>query len=110
LLTETAPAGTDGVKMHSIESIVPAITAEAGQTFTGTGTLLGYVYVTALAAWVRAPHSDFDLSDYAGLAQATLPALPVESATGLFQLVPSGVGVSGGTTLTVDYVCTWRKA
>lgn len=110
-LTDSAPASVaEGVSLEAVASVLAILHAPAGQTFTGVGTLLGYVYAPLAnggAAWLRAPRADFDLSDVAGLGDATLPAFPVASPTGRFALVPSGITLSGaGTTITTDYVAT----
>ena len=111
-LTEVAPVAVEGVQLdinYGIETILPVVRAPAGQTFTGAGFFLGYIYVASLGLWVRAPRADLDCSDLAGLEIAALPSLPVNSATGWFQLVPNGIGVSGGAEIITDYVCTWRR-
>jgi hypothetical protein len=103
--TEVAPTVTDkGVPLEGVDSVMPVVKAPDGQTFTGTGTLLGYVY--AAGRWVRAPRADRDLSDLAGLLEGALDAQPVISKAGYFIWIPSGVGLSGGTEITTDYVCT----
>lgn len=110
LLTESAPApGDPGVWLSDVGSILPVVRLEGAATFLGTGTLLGYLYVAALARWVRAPRTDLDLSDVAGLHEVALPALPVTSPRDLFIFVASGVGASGGTTVTIDYLCSTIK-
>lgn len=109
-LTETAPTlATDGVDLSSVSAIVPVLHAPGGQTFSGGGMMLGYVYVPLAnggAAWIRSPRSDYDMADASGLTDATLPAYPVLSATGRFALIPSAVTVSSGSSMTTDYVCT----
>jgi hypothetical protein len=108
--TESAPSDASvGVPREGLDSIEPVLVAPNGQTFTGAGTLLAYVYLfatgAAAARWVRAPEDDRDLSSLTGLAEGALPAYEVVSKTGLFIWIPSGVGLSGGATVTTDYVC-----
>jgi len=112
--TESAPASPlDGVDIAilyggGVGSVVPVLRAPAGQTFTGTGTVKGYLYVPALARWVRAPRADDDLADANGLNEIALPALPISWTDGRFALVYDSVGLSGGTDPEVDLLACGR--
>lgn len=103
--TEAAPTDTSvGVPLEGVDSVMPVLKAPDGQTFTGTGTILAYVY--AAGRWARAPTADRDLSDLSGLPEGALEAWLVISRSGWFIWIPSAVGLSGGTTVTTDYVCS----
>jgi hypothetical protein len=105
--TESAPSGsTLGVDLDSVGSVCVVLHAPVGQTFDGTGTLLGYRFLAN--AWVRAPRADVDMADYAGLSDVAPPSLLTEAPVGRFIYMPSGIGLSGGSTITTDYVCTLR--
>jgi len=105
-LTEAAPTlNTDGILLTAVQSIIPVLTAPASNTFTGSGSMLGYYWSDALARWVRAPRSDDTMSDLTGLAEGVLPALPVISGNGRFAWIASGIGVSGGTSITLTLIC-----
>jgi hypothetical protein len=107
LLTEAAPTGLDGIPLADVLSVVPIIHAEAGQTISGGGSLLGYVKANGL--WVRAPHSDLLLDTVVGLTHAALPTLNVTSPRDRFALIANGVTVSGGTTVTLELFCVSRS-
>lgn len=107
---EAAPTDPgDGVHLYRVAAVTPVIRAPAGQTFTGTGSFAGYVYVEGLGLWIRAPRADDDLADFAGLERLALPTLAVRAEGGLrFMLLPIAVGLSGGAQVTVDYACVNR--
>lgn len=108
--TESAPSlATDGVLLSDVATIVLVLRAPAGQTFDGTGTLLGYIYVPELARWVRIKRADQELSDMTSLEEGSLSTMVVDQPTGRFMLVASGVGLSAGTTFTTDYWCVSRR-
>lgn len=107
--SESAPSsGSDGIALESVLSIVPVLHAPAGETFTGVGQLLGYVLPHGAERWVRAPGADRDMTDLAGLDEAALVSINVLSPLGRFAFVADSVGLSGGTTFTIDYVCVSR--
>jgi hypothetical protein len=102
-LTESAPsASTDGIDLTGCDSLRVSVGAPNGQTFDGTGAFLAYVYSAHLAAWIRAPEYDVELSDANGLSRVAFSPLAVTHKAGRFALVPSSVGVSGGTALTIN--------
>lgn len=105
--SETPPTteGGIGVALDRVDRLLPVVRAPLGQTFTGAGVLRGYVFVDG--RWMKAPRADDDLVDFTGLAEAALPSLPAGSAE-RFMLITEGVGLSGGTQVTIDYWCTNR--
>lgn len=108
--TDSAPSGSaDGVALVDVDAIIPVLTAPNGQTFTGAGTLLGYWYSDKLARWVRAYRADDSFADLAGASEGVLPPLPVNNPSGRFAYICSGVGLSGGTTVTVTLLCSSLK-
>jgi hypothetical protein len=92
--------------LADLGTVVVIASAPNGQTFDGSGTLLGYVFSNSV--WVRAPNSDLSMTDGTGLASVQLPSLPVVSPRDRFALIPSGVGLSGGAVVTLDFRCTSR--
>lgn len=107
--TETAPVNpTDGVNLSEVSTILCVMHAPGGQTFTGTGTMLAYVYIVD-TGWVRAPAADYDMGDANGLADVALPIFTVASPRSYFMLVPSSIGVSSGATITTDYIAVSRS-
>ena len=96
-------------RLAGLKSILVFARAESGQTFTGVGTMLAYVWNDILQMWTRSAMADLDCSGLAGLASGALPTLQILSSTGRLILVPSGVGVSGGTTMTTDYIATTNQ-
>jgi hypothetical protein len=100
-LTETAPSGNDGISLFDVASVVPVLHAPNGQTFTGAGTLLGYVK-TALGAWVRQASADLDVSELSGLQDGTLRAVTIASPRERLAYIASGIGLSGGTQITME--------
>jgi hypothetical protein len=105
--TESAPPlGNVGVDMDGVGSVSVVLHAPTGQTFDGSGTLRAYRFLGT--AWVPAPRADLDMADFAGLSDAALPPLPVDAPVGRFLYLPNGVGLSGGTVITAEYVCTLR--
>lgn len=108
-LTEDAPSSSaQGMALHGVKSILPVVSAPSGQTFDGTGTWRGYVYSDYVAAWVRAPMADLDMTDAADLEVVAFPAIEVGQSQGRFALVPDGIGVSGGTALTLTLIAAGR--
>jgi len=104
--TQAAPAdAADGVGLKDVDSITPVLTAPNGQTFTGTGTLQGYYYSERLARWIRDYRADDTMSDLIGASEAKLPSLPVISPAGRFAYICNGIGLSGGSTVTVTLLC-----
>jgi hypothetical protein len=110
-LTEVAPVSTnEGVDLQDVWSIAPIVHAPAGQTFTGAGSLLGYVYISSTSMWVRFPRADYDLSELAGLQDAALPTFEVKSPRGRFALIANGVVLSGaGAEITIEFLCVTRQ-
>lgn len=110
LLTEAAPASAaDGVPLDDVASIKVVVHAPVGQTFTATGSLLGYVYSNGV--WVRDSNADIDFSYASGLQDGGLgPALPVSSRRDRFALIASAVGLSGaGTQITLEMMAVTTK-
>lgn len=105
-LSEADPTlASEGLLLTGVAAVIPVLTAPNGQTFTGAGTLNAYYWADALNRWVRAPRSDDSFADLVGLAEGALPAVPVTSCNGRFAWICNGVGVSGGTIVTVTLLC-----
>jgi hypothetical protein len=105
--TESAPTGaSEGAGLEGVGTVQVVAQAPSGQTFDGTGSLLGYVLPPDSTVWVRAPRCDLEMDDANGLAAVSLPSLEVASPAGRFALVCSGVGLSGGTEVTLTLTST----
>lgn len=103
--TESAPTlSTEGVSLVAVQSVLPFVAAPDGQTFDGTGVLRGYIWSDYIGQWVRAPQSDIDMTDADGEGVVAFPAIEVGQAQGRFALIPDGIGVSGGTALTLTLI------
>jgi hypothetical protein len=108
--TEAAPTlSTDGIGLVGVDAVKPVLTAPNGQTFDGTGTIKGYFYSRLLGRWVEDPRAEDTLTDLLGKNEGTLPAIPVQTQGGRFAVVCSGVGLSGGSTITVTLIATSRR-
>jgi hypothetical protein len=106
MATSETPPTVDpavGVYLNRVDRILPVVRAPLGQTFTGSGVVRGYVFIDG--RWLKAPRADDDFADFAGLAEAALPSIPAGAAD-RFMLVTEGVGLSGGTDVTIDYWCS----
>lgn len=105
--TEPDPAAAgDGLALERVAFITLVLRAPQGQTFDGTGEVVAFVWSDLLDRWVRAPRSDEDLIDLAGLGEGALPPLAVSSPVGRLAFVYKGVGVSGAGDLELDLLCT----
>lgn len=103
--TEAAPAtATAGLSLcppafgsKRLKGVAVTLAADLGQTLSGAGSLLCYVYVPALAAWSRCPDLDVAVSVSGVRAQTwSAPEILVGQASSRIAYVPSGVTVSAG--------------
>ena len=104
LLTRLSPTtDTEGQTLYTFEAITPILSAEDGQTLTGTGVLEAYIYDRDLGFWARMPGSDIVIpSSIDGFQHFAYPAIPIIGPRGGRLLyAASNIGVSGGTTVTV---------
>lgn len=102
--TDSAPSAVDdGVDLSSLKALAVYYHAPPGQTFTGTGTLVCYVWRPS-RGWKRYKALDYDMGDAAGLDEAILPPFDVKAPIARLAFVPLNVAVSGGAQVTADYV------
>lgn len=103
-LTGAAPTlATQGQAIQDFDgiSVVVEVAVPASQTLSGAGTLQCYVYDTFVAAWYRVPALDLSVTA-TGVARMGFPGLGIVTPrNGRVLYVPTGVTVSGGTTVTV---------
>jgi hypothetical protein len=95
--TEDAPTlGTEGVDIRPCAGINLYAEADEGQTFSGTGSVVGFMY-DPLCGWSRAAELDasFVAAD-ADNRRVFLGAFPISAPRGRVAHVCNGVGVSGG--------------
>lgn len=100
-LTGSAPTlATDGASLNGASHFQVVVSAVEGQTLSGAGSLHCYYRSTKAARWMRC-RSDFDITvNVAGVRD--LPSRAFEAFPGgRIMYVPSGVTVSGGTTVDV---------
>jgi hypothetical protein len=103
---EAAPSANDGVSVEDVLAIT--LTASLnGETFDGLGKLLAY-RKTDQTGWRRAQRLDIEMSSVAGLDGGELESVEIINPVGRLAWVPSSVGVSGGVTMALDYVCSLR--
>ena len=103
IATEAAPTlATEGMLVTGVIAVALAVHAPQGQTFTGSGYMRGYSYHGILGLWLPQGDADRDLVWRAGLADALFPSIPVDQAAGRIAWICDGVGLSGGTTITLE--------
>lgn len=99
-LTGSAPASaTDGIALRGIVGYRLSVCATSTNTLSGAGTVLAYVYVPTQGAWARNPSLDFTMSASSVKCQL-FPDIISYIHWGQLKYVPSGVTVSGGTTVS----------
>lgn len=98
---------TDGVDLGGVTSITVIIEAEAAQTLSGAGSMLCYVYDSAIAAWVRCPESDLTVpAGASGLRRIAWADREVIAPRGRILYATSSVTISGGTTVVAYVLCS----
>lgn len=109
--SESAPTGAVGLALNSaafggkrLNGFAVTLAADSGQTLSGAGSLLGYVYVPSLGAWSRCPDLDLAVSVSAVRSQTwAAPEVMVGQPGSRVAFVPSGVTFSaGGLTAYLD--------
>lgn len=112
----TGPDGvTWGISLANVRGWKATICPEANQTFTGTGQVRACTYAASPwgpAQWAFSSHVAFDLLGKTSTAAHPCLELPnvqvLVSFSDRVYLLPVGLGVSGGTTVTVYLVGeTW---
>jgi hypothetical protein len=111
--TGAAPTlATDGLAVGQQAAIRVTVSADPGQTVTGTGKLLAYVWHPGLTAWVRAPDRDFSITASLAFRGQMFNDVWWMVAEPGYRVtwVPSAVAVSGGVnvTVSVETSCTLR--
>lgn len=101
-LTESAPSGDAGagVDLNGVDSVRVTVVAPSGQTFSGGGSILLYRRSPYLRTFDPVEGGDLDMSGADGATITFLP-IPVLHKSGQLVAIPSGVTVSGGTSLTI---------
>jgi len=109
--TETfAAAATDGASLRSASGWDVYVSADAGQTLSGAGSLLAYWFSNTTSLWYRAPEFDIAIPaaaatnrGYYPLAGSPGKGIPVIVQSGRIGYTPSGVTISsGGVTVFID--------
>lgn len=93
------PSPRDGLVLSNLMALVVSIYPWTGQTLSGAGSLLCWVFNTYQNQWTRAPGLDIDLSDATSVPAYTVPSFYNISRLGvLINWLASGVTASGGST------------
>lgn len=100
--TESAPA--DGLTpaeglgaiLSDAKGYYVCVEADSGQTLSGAGSLLAYLWNPLTGVWARTPDLDFTVTASATRGMGFLGA-EVVSGRGRIAYVPSGVTVSSGS-------------
>lgn len=100
--TGTAPsAATEGVPLDFVKSWRIIVSANAGQTLAGAGSVDVYHY-NATTGWAKNPDLALTMSVSGARNQAFADVL-VGPPVGRMKAVPNGVTVSSGSTVGVRY-------
>jgi hypothetical protein len=100
------PLGTttpgDGIVLAGLMALVVSVFPNPGQTLSGAGSLLCWIYNPFAAAWARCSDLDLDVSDASGFPAKTFAAFSNVSRLGMLaNWLTSAVTVSGGTDVLV---------
>jgi hypothetical protein len=105
--TEVAPTlATEGCNLDGVKSVQVTLRAPAGHTFTGVGSLLGYLWTGS--QWDPCHRLDILLDgDANGDSSHPFPPIPVDHPRGRIAFVPSAIGLDSGFVgaITLDYSC-----
>lgn len=101
---EGTPRVGDGLVLAGLFAITVSVFPWVGQTLTGTGSLLCWIYNPYAQRWSRMPSADIDLSALPAAAPGyTSGAFWDPSRLGyIINWYPSSVAVSGGTDILLD--------
>lgn len=100
ILTRAAPTlVTEGMELRDIVAIRVAIDAGSGQTLSGAGSLLCYLWDNDDARWKRCPDLDLSVTS-SGIRDMVFGEQDVPVGSGRILFATSGVTVSAGTTAT----------
>ena len=104
-LTGSAPTVQgDGIPLKGLTKLFVVLQANSSQTLSGAGSLQCYVYDGAtggVGGWARYKPGDCAVSS-SGVQSEAYPTFYVDAPRNDYACwVPSGVTVSGGTTVTV---------
>lgn len=92
------PQPGDGLVLANLMAIVVSVYLQAGQTFSGAGSLQCYLFNPYQALWTRCPDLDLDMSIATGAQNLTFATLRNPSRLGmLINFLPVGVTASTGT-------------
>ena len=109
-LTDTVPTttATEGAPLRDADSFTVVVEANSGQTLSGAGTLVGYIYDTDVAAWVPCPELNATVAT-SGVRRAAYNYVVEGARAGTrVQFAASGVTVSGGTQVRVFLLVSER--
>lgn len=86
-------AATDGALLSGSTGVVVTVCAASGQTLSGAGTLLAYVYNPIAGLWARVPDLDLTTTT-ASVRCLAFPGIFVAVPAGRIAYVPSSVTAS----------------
>lgn len=110
-LTGSMPTTSDtGLTVDGPTAVRPYVCANAGQTLSGAGTINVFFIDPYESVVMRNPGLDLSVSVTSTSCQGAacqcqvFPDMLVKGGAGKMRLVPSGVTVSGGTTVRVGLI------
>ncbi len=93
------PRAGDGLVLSNLMALVVSVYPWTGQTFSGAGSFLCWVFNPFQQVWTRCPELDLDMTDATSLPAKTFATLQNVSRLGaLINWLSSSVTVSGGAT------------
>jgi hypothetical protein len=98
---------TQGLRLDNLQGYFVTIGAASGQTLSGAGSLLCYVYDDTIAAWARLPELDITVGT-ASVRYLSFAAVWVAAPRGRVAYVPSSVTASSNS-VTVYVIGETRR-
>ena len=99
-------ASTEGAKLDGIAFCTVYVSAASGQTLSGAGTVDFYLYDPFLGRWAKDLVNSGASQTHTAARDAVVAQLWVGGSRGRICPVVNGITASGGTTMTVSFVCT----
>lgn len=92
----------DGLVLGGLMALAVSVYANPGQTLSGAGSLLCWIFNPYQAVWTRCYDLDLDMTAATSCPARTFPSNPIPARQGvIINWLTSGVTVSGGTDVLV---------
>lgn len=96
------PTAGDGLVLAGLAALVVSVWPNPGNTLSGAGNLLCWVFNPYMQLWSRCPDLDLTLSTTSGLPAQTFSTILNPSRLGGFiNFLSNGITVSGGTDVLI---------